>query len=86
MKVILPIVIGLFSFGAASAKQDPYKDREVSYPSSLKTLNVSSSSKISYSDAMNRFHAPTGYAISSIKYARNGYLYVVMIRMVKVGG
>jgi hypothetical protein len=89
MKTLFVFVFCLFFslFDANAARQEKFENlKRVDFPSSSTTLNMAGRSRFSYEDAMNRFERtkPNGFVIESIRYARDGADYIVLVRLRRV--
>lgn len=72
-------------FVFAGSIQPTFAEPTIGYPRSLKVLNISASSHISYADAMNNLKYPEGFSIEKIVYTRLKGKYVVIVRLRKSG-
>lgn len=89
MKKILLIVLAavLVINPVYAERQTKMKDlRPLHFPSNLKTLNISASSDVSYTDAMNRLAKmqPEGYVIETLRYVTSGGKFIVLAKLRKV--
>lgn len=87
-KILLIVLVTILALGSAPAeRQEKMKDlRPMQFPQHLKTINISASSDVSYTDAMNRLARmqPVGYVIENLQYIQSKGRFIVLAKLRKV--